>query len=244
MLRRTIRLRLADVYCDPLISGFEKADAFHTSYPGYLADLYTPATPSDPFSPVLPFNGSRYMVSAPVTIGKQCLRTPFLIDTGANRTLIHRITIEKFGKDPAMAQTLDKIAIGHHTLDVGVNNATTVNENGVETTAWLGYLNLMGVDFLAVAVPELPKYLSENLSRFQPPLSEFLVTDGKGITFPVTPKHPQVMDLKLAIKEYGMFHIAPFRIIIKDPSTGKAMGDEDALHVGVEYVFELPPVNT
>jgi len=68
---------------------------------------------------------------------------------------------------------------------------------------------------------------------------EVLVTDGK-VTFPVKPEKATVMHLKKAIREYGMYQIAPFKIVVKDPATGKVMADEDRLDAGVKYMFELP----
>lgn len=72
--------------------------------------------------------------------------------------------------------------------------------------------------------------------------AEVWVTDGQ-VAFRISPKHGDVAALKLAIKEYRMYTMDPTLLIIKDPATGNVMGDEDALHADVKYVFELPPVN-
>jgi hypothetical protein len=68
------------------------------------------------------------------------------------------------------------------------------------------------------------------------------VTDGKGVVFRVVPEQHLVMDLKKAIKEAGAIDVLCgfTRIIIKHPATGKVLGDAEALHAGVKYVYELP----
>ena len=236
MLRRTLLFRLADgpLFIQPLITEFDTARAFHQSRLGYLQGLYEATTSADPFSPVLEL-GLRYMVSGPVTIGKKCLRTPFLIDTGACVTMIHTETYRRFGVNPEDVQ--GAIKIGHLPMHAQHNP----NPEQPQKAHLLGYLNLLGADFLRVAVPDLTKYLSENISKFQPPLSSVIVT-GADSTFRVTPKHPFVMDLKQAIKENkknALSGVDSDQIIIKSPD-GKVLGDKDPLHAGVEYQFELP----
>ena len=249
-LTRCVRLAGAPLFIPPLITEFSTAEDFHCSRSGYLADLYEPASSSDPFSSVLQYMthyGVRLMVSAPVTIGKKCLRTPFLIDTGSTATLFHTETLRKFclGND-IIPPELQNVKIGHHLMSVRVNTATTNLSPGDKeyqphNPHHLGYLNLIGMDFLRVAAPQLPDYLSENLSKFQPPISYVVVTDGK-MALRVTPRFFQVMDLKKAMKEESpnlLRDVDYCAIIIKSPD-GIVLGDEEPLHANVKYVFELP----
>ena len=248
-LTRCVRLAGAPLFIPPLITEFSTAQDFHCSRFGYLEDLYEPASSSDPFSSVIQYMthyGVRLMVSAPVTIGKKCLRTPFLIDTGSTVTLLHTETFTKFGFDAIPA--LNNVKVGRHVMSVQLNAATTNLSPGDKhynssNPHPLGYLNLIGMDFLRVAAPKLPDYLSENLAKFQPPISYVVVTDGK-MALRVFPRFFQVMDLKEAIQEeLEPYHptgkLNPRAIIIKSPD-GIVLGDKERLHANVKYVFELP----
>jgi hypothetical protein len=235
---------------NPLLQEFETAAQFHESRAGYLANLYEPTTAEDPFSEVIKFNNIKLLVSAPVTIGKQCKRVPFLIDTSCGTTIVHQITFDKFLKpDQAVPR---EVRIGRHPLATVVhsrfttertfrhNQATGATE-AVEIPHLLGYLNLLGMDFLNAAVPDLHRYLHANLSRYQPPLDTVMVTNGT-MAFGVKPDMPVAWALKKAIKEYmqhGMAAIDAPLLTIKDQS-GRTLADKDPLHAGVKYSFELP----
>ena len=266
MLRRSRAVLFADaplcvrVHSDVLAWDFPDADSFHKGRPGYLQDLYSTTTKGDAFSKVIRYQhrevrtdasgklhetvgGYRYMVAAPVTIGNVCKRVPFLVDTGAPKTHLHTITLNKFLGENAVVSNavLRNVFIGHHKMQDGVlvNEATT-QHGTTDIPAWLGYLNLLGSDFLSVALPELERYMSENLSKFQPPLAEVWVTDG-AVSFPVMPEKPSVAHLKQAIKaKLGTDYTgSPARITIKHPN-GTTMGDEDPLHANIKYTFEVP----
>ena len=99
------------------------------------------------------------------------------------------------------------------------------------------------MDFLEDAAPGLVAFFSEAFASFAKKANEVdvFVTDGKGR---ITAKGARVMHLKLAIKEAPPLTVRcdSTMLTTKDPGTGNAMGDEDALNAGVKYVFELPPL--
>jgi hypothetical protein len=254
-MRRTVQRYISEVaprrvLCvgpgNPLLQEFETAAQFHESRPGYLSNLYEPTVAEDPFSEVIKFNDVRLMVSAPVTIGKQCKRVPFLIDTGCGTTMIHQITFSKFLKEDQAVPR--EVRIGRHPITFVHSRFTTerICRHGpvsgaaeiIEVPHLLGYLNILGMDFLNAAVPELHRYLHTNLSRYQPPLDTVVVT-GDGATFGVRPEKPVAWALKKAIGEYMRYDLPAPRIRIKDP-TERILADRDPLHADVEYSFELP----
>lgn len=225
---------------NPLLQEFKTEDQFHVSRQGYLSNLYEITTATDPFSEVIKYNGVRLMVSAPVTIGKYCKRVPFLIDTGCETTMIHQITFNKFIRSDQ--EVPSSVLIGSHRVTTTLNTFTTeeINVSGkkVEVPHLLGYLNLLGMNFLNEAVPDLHKHLHDNLSKYQPPLESVIVTDGN-MTFRVRPKESYIMDLKKAIVDHMKYDFASPYLIVKDRS-GIELKDRDRLHAGTEYVFELP----
>jgi hypothetical protein len=231
---------------NPLPREFETASQFHESHPGYFQDLYETATPEDPFSEIIKYNSVCIMMSAPVTVGKLCKRVPFLIDTGCGKTIIHQITFDKLlGPNQAVPAN---ILIGRHRFSVIHSKFATecvstfdkdTNTNVVrEIPHLLGYLNILGMDFLNEAVPDLHRYLHANLSRYQPPLNTVLVTDGTEI-FGVKPKQPVAWALKKAIADYLRLPVNPVKIRIRDPA-GRVLIGKDVVHAGIEYIFELP----
>ena len=64
MFRISMRFLATDILCQPMIQDFPNAASFHTSYSGYLDNLYEKTTLTDPFSKILKFNSMRLMVSA------------------------------------------------------------------------------------------------------------------------------------------------------------------------------------
>jgi hypothetical protein len=224
----------------PLISEFNSAESFHKSRKGYFDafPLYSPMDSKDGFSPVFAHKG-KHMLSAPVTIGRVTLRVPFIVDTGAEHSLLHAHAWARFAaanKKLCGRLVVEPVLVGTHAIFLDRNAYTTIETGGVHH---IGFLNILGLNFLDEAVPDLKSYISEAITKFQPPLSTVTVTDGKGVVFPVVPEQPQVMFLKKAIKP-SWEPIERATIIIKHPATGKVLGDKEALHSGVEYVYELP----
>jgi hypothetical protein len=230
---------------NPMIQEFETANQFHESRPGYLANLYDLATPEDPFSEVIKYNSVRLMVSAPVTIGRACRRVPFLIDTGCGQTMVHQITFDRFLKaDQPVPQ---RILIGRHQVSITHSRFTTDSVSRIDSKTGkvvrveiphlLGYLNILGMDFLNEAVPDLHRYLHDNLSRYQPPLDIVEVTDGAEV-FGVRPERPVAWALKKAIADYRRWSIDPVSIRLRDPS-GRELAGKDPLHAGIEYAYEV-----
>lgn len=226
----------------PLLQEFPTAESFHVSRAGYLENLYSVAEPQDPFSPVLKFRGQRYLISGPVTIKNKTFRVPFIIDTGAPITMIHQYTVRKFGVE--FKEEIVPVNIGIHSFNVSLHDASTrtveVVKDGQKVfekvVDHLAYLNLLGLDFLEGAAPQLASYISENISKYQPPIDEIVVT-GNGVAISVTPKKPTVMHLKKAVKEELAFMCASIdavQIIIKNPADSyKVMGDKDPLHANI-----------
>jgi hypothetical protein len=223
--------------------------SFHESRHEYLQNLYETANPEDAFSAVLCYGiQKRLVVSAPVTLGRVTLRTPFLIDTGCYNTVLHTHAWNrfkaKFDRKPDI-WPVGTAKIGTHTLSNIQNNThTTERCNASGVVHVFGYLNILGMDFLTRAVPELPKYLSENISKFQPPTSDVWVNGGLD-SFPVTPKNPDVASLKLAIKEVRMYALPYPDIKIRDPKNpGQYLRNKDPVLAGVEYTYDLPRSKT
>ena len=168
----------------------------------------------------------RALALLPVTTVRATIATtawaPFLVDCGSPGTFFSRQT-----------ETALKLDTADHVR---------VCDKGLifqQSSGHFDSINLLGTDVMRHG-ELLIRYPSAEVSfRVTNPPGEILVTDGK-VTFPVKPEKPTVMHLKKAIKEYGMYALPPFHIIVKDPATGKAMGDKDVLHAGVEYVYELP----
>jgi hypothetical protein len=229
MFRRTAGILIADypwwnvnVLCDkkyePLLTDFQDEDSFHTSRAGYLQDLYTDASPADPFSSVVKY-GPRLMISAPLTISGVTLRTPFLIDTGSEFTLLHTSAYDRFKKMLLKSGKLTKgieevwpvtsCLMGEHRLDSLKHNSATSTKvhtkqadgttKEVVVPEWLGFLNVIGMDCLNQAVPHLDEYLSENFSKFQPPIGATWVRYGTAV-FEVSPTKSTVDSLKDAVK--------------------------------------------
>ena len=198
-----------------------------------LPGLYDPVERNSPFSKCEMLFNRRIIVSVPCSVNKKCLRVPMLVDTGAPSTYLHTIAMEKFFDSSQNVPSSFDAYIGNHLVKAQMN--TEVDEKRVTA-----YLNILGMDFLNSAVPELLPWISAQLSKVQPQemKTEFIVT-GADSTFPVTPKHPFVMYLKQAIKENKMYRMDASRIIIKSPDC-KVMRDKDPLHAGVKYQFELP----
>ena len=145
---------------------------------------------------------------------------PFLIDCASPSTFFTPKTIEALKLDAA-----DHVAIMGKRV------------HWRQSMGHFDDINLLGTNFLRRGDLTI-RYKAEVVS-FK--LAEVWVTDGT-LALKVLPKHMHVAALKLAIKELMTYAIAPTLITIKD-TAGDVMGDTDALHAEVEYVFELPPVN-
>ena len=236
MLRRSCRRLVMEgrnyhirVACLPVLAQDIDPVKFHTTC---LPGLYQPVDITASFSKCHKLFNRRIIVSAPVELGSKCLRVPFLVDTGAPSTYLHSIGVEKFVGcgNPIMS---------HYSIKVG-GVELQADSHDLSTGA-VAYLNILGMDFLDDAAPNLLTYFTEAFGKYNGgAVTEYLVSDGRGVAFRVTPKHPDVMSLKQAIKEYMTYALPPPYIVVKDPATGKAMGDKDPLHSGIEYLYEVP----
>jgi hypothetical protein len=196
-----------------------------------LSGLYDRTQASEPFSEChIKFN-RRLIVAAPLTIGDVCLRTPFLVCTGAPQTYLHDIALRKFLGEDFKPQDAYDIKVGVLGFKGQYHNTTT----GV-----LAGLNVLGMDILQNAAPTLVPFLTESFAKLNDnlPMTEVLATDGK-VTFPITPKQMKVMYLKKAIKEVGMCALPYPTLTIKNPE-GVVLGDKDDLQPGMEYTYVLP----
>jgi hypothetical protein len=168
----------------------------------------------------------RALALMPITTttgGKQMTAwAPFLIDCGSPGTFFTPKTIDALKLD-----TADHVAV--------MGKRVLWNQSG----GHFDDLNLLGTNFLRggdLLIRYPAAVVSFKLADVSP---ETWVTDGK-MAFCVSPKHADVAALKLAIKEYCMYAMNPALLIVRDPSTGNVMADEDVLHAGMKYVFELP----
>lgn len=213
-----------------LIQEFDKLEDFHEATPTCFKD----ANETDAFSPILDRYDSRLVITAPTTLGNQCKNVPFIIDTGAPITVIHKDTIGRFLKNFDVDQARDAnidILIGQEPISARVN---------IDTKGTFKHLNLIGLDFIQQAIPGFRGYINANISKFQP-LGNVPVTNGTIATM-VTPEKPLVMCLKDAIKAKlpnTCANIEAPSIIIKDPNNN-IMHDKDPLLANIEYVFEVP----
>ena len=217
-----------------LIQEFDEPKMFHEASP----TCYKEAKKTDAFSPILDRYSSRYVLTAPLSVGKKCKVAPFIIDTGAPITVIHEDTIgwflTKFDVDQAK-DSIGEIFIGEVPIPLRLNT----DKHGA-----FKFLNILGLDFIDAAMPGLRGYINTNISKFQPPPNgDVFVTNGTAATA-VTPKAPRVLYLKKAIKaEFPELckGIPSYHIIIRDPNNNnQIMGDTDPLHANFEYVFEIP----
>ena len=142
---------------------------------------------------------SRLIAELPATHKEQTWRVPFLIDTGAPDSYMHRKTLEAIGVKYDNVQDTVRVNV------CGVE--TNVKPHDAKGKARLAYINILGMDFLMVKTSLSGKSFITTMrdhmdAHFHG--QTVVVTDGT-TTFRVSPKYPQVMDLKLAIKEYGMY---------------------------------------
>jgi hypothetical protein len=171
-----------------LAQDMEPADFHFKCLPG----LYDRTQASEPFSKCRLMYNRRLIVAAPLTIGNVCLRTPFLVCTGAPHTYLHDIALRKFLGEDFKPQDSYDIKVGVLSIKGQYHNTTT----GV-----LACLNVLGMDVLQNAAPSLLPFLTESFAKLNDdvPTAEVLATDGK-VTFPITRKQMKVMYLKKAIK--------------------------------------------
>ena len=217
-----------------LIQEFDEPKLFHEASP----TCYKEAKKTDAFSPILDRYSSRYVITAPLSVGNKCKVAPFIIDTGAPITVIHEDTIgrfvNKFDVDHAK-DSIGEIFIGEVPVPLRLNT----DKHGT-----FKFLNILGLDFIDAAMPGLRGYINTNISKFQPPpIKDVFVTNGTATTA-VTPEEPRVLYLKKAIKaEFPELckGIPSYHIILRDPNNNnQVMGDTDPLHANIEYVFEVP----
>jgi hypothetical protein len=128
-------------------------------------------------------------------------------------------------------------------LKLDVADHVAVEGKGILWRTAVGHfddINLLGTDVLHHGVLNIHYPAgTAAFSIVRDTLREVLATDGKGTTFPVKPEQMKVMYLKKAIKEYGMYALAPFALTIMNPE-GVVLGDKDDLHPGMEYTYVLP----
>ena len=165
MLRRTVRChlmegihyRIPDVATLPvLVQDIDPATFHQSCMPG----LYQEVSNRVHFSKCEKLFNRRIIVAVPCSIGKKCLRVPMLVDTGAPSTYLHTIALNKFfGVGNPVPGEFDAY-IGTHLLRAKHNP-------DVSTTTVTGNLNILGMDFLDSAVPDLLPWLSDRLSAVQ-----------------------------------------------------------------------------
>ncbi len=164
---------------------------FHTTC---LPDLYQPVAREAPLSKCRKMFHRRIVVSAPVALGGKCLRVPFVVGTGAPSTYLHPVAVQKFiGQGSLVSDSYSTAVCG-----VPLKAATHDTQHG-----HVAHLNVLGMDFLDDAAPELMAFFSEAFASYVTRANEVdvFVTDGKGTTAPITAEGARVMHLKLAIKK-------------------------------------------
>jgi hypothetical protein len=252
-LRPTTVCRLLEIFRFPLfkngalVPNFDSAEEFHHR----LDKSYTNTSKDDPFSDICHRHGQAgkyYMITGPVSFDDKlfpgCKRVPFLVATDFPQSLIHEYTLKQFNPEIEIPQDIIKNGL---KVRIGGRDGFYLNvhqtDNNSKQNAHLAWVNILGLDYLERAVPNLANYLDENIKKYQPPLEYVIVTDGV-ISILVHPKKPIVMHLKQAIKKElspELNDIDADQLIIKDPSNNnKVMHDEDPILANIEYIFEVP----
>ena len=202
---------------------------------------------SSPVPAVMPVlavrDGTRLATTVAVTIPsvRKTKYIPVIVDTGAPRALyLSKDTWNLFGISAVPRSDRKNLPFSCDvTIGKWAGEALLSEDHGASEDHLAG-ANVLGMGLLGArdVAKSFTKLLKEATELDIVAMSDVIVT-GQGSTFGVTPKHPVVWSLKVAIKEVGMWHIPHFKIIIKSPD-GKVLGDKDPLHAGVEYQFELP----
>jgi hypothetical protein len=221
---------------------------FHTKWhPG----LYSPVAQDTPFVTCKILFYRRIITAAPVSLNNKCLLTPFLVDTGAPSTYLHTYALKKFyaqevadfrkipgneKKDPPFSSEF--------VMNIGPKEICAGHNTNTDERLVLSHLNILGMDFLEIALPGLLPWISENFTKFQPPISSVVVNFNDVRRFVVFPKQPRVLELRVAIKEElhpKLKDVDATRLIIKNSTTGEELGDLAPLHANFEYSAFVGP---
>lgn len=213
------------IACLPVLAQDISPDDFHKSC---IPGLYEPVVSLKTFGKCHRLYHRRIITSLPCTYAKKTLLVPFLVDTGAPRTYLHSIALDKFNIDRT---TLE------HKVHVNETPLTVLENTCSDGRHVLSHLNVLGMDFLDEAVPDMIAFFTQQFSKMKP-LSEVIVTDGN-VTFLVKPERMQVMCLKDAITEKMKYALPSPMLTIKTPD-GEVLGDEADLVTGVKYTYVHP----
>ena len=188
MLRRTKALRLMEgmqyrplnAATLPVLAQDIDQDDFHT---GWMPGLYSEVSENEPFAKCKKCYHRRVLTAAPCTLNGKCLRVPLLVDTGAPTSYLHTYALKRFFEQSTTDEHFpNKVKIMIGTLPIEAQHNACID--GISVTS---HLNILGMDFLEEALPDLLPWLSENFSKFQSPLKEVFVSEWNATTcsFPV-----------------------------------------------------------
>ena len=140
----------------PVLAQDISPDEFHsTCMPG----LYEPVSASSPVGKCHKLFNRRVITALPCTWNKRTLLVPFLVGTGAPQTYLHTIALDKF-------QVL-RDGLNVYKVEVaGIPLRATENFHS-DGSSVVSHLNILGMDFLEEATPDLLTYFSERFVEHQ-----------------------------------------------------------------------------
>jgi hypothetical protein len=172
-------------------------DFFHREWRAGLYEPYTNANYGK-----CEIHGNRRLLTAlPCKYRSKTLLVPFLVDTGCPVTMLHTSAFDKFGASsdpgtrwhPATGTVKHSIIVAGRDLMAQENTLT-------DTDVVMSNLNILGMDFIKRAAPNVLDYFSCTFSGLRPhPRPVWVTVDGSQV-MEVTPKRNTIFDLKKAVK--------------------------------------------
>jgi predicted aspartyl protease len=163
----------------------------------WRAGLYKPYTDGDgDFFGKCELHGNKRLLTAlPCKYKDKTLLVPFLVDTGCPITMLHTSAFDKFGSSDrgTAAATAAGTTVKHSIIVAGCG--LEAQENTLtDTDAVVSDLNILGMDFIQRAAPDVLDYFSLKFRELRPRIGPVWVTVD-GAVMKVTPKENTVFDL-------------------------------------------------